>query len=132
MCVGTVSPTGIPSSRIVLLKTVDETGFIFFTNYTSRKSTELGQSPFASLAFYWKEVARQVRVIGRVEKVERGESERYFASRPRGSQIGAWASEQSQVVGEETLEERVEEMEARFDGDVECPGHWGGWKVVPL
>ncbi len=131
MAVSTVSPSGIPSTRVVLLKTVDS-GFVFFTNYTSRKSTELDSSPYASLAFYWKEVSRQVRVVGKVEKVSREESGEYFRTRPRGSQLGAWASEQSSVVGEDTLTERVQEMEERFGGEVELPGHWGGWRVVPL
>lgn len=84
------------------------------------------------MAFYWKEVSRQVRVVGKVEKVSREDSEEYFRTRPRGSQVGAWASEQSSVVGEDTLEGRVKEFEERFDGDVELPEHWGGWRVVPL
>jgi pyridoxamine 5'-phosphate oxidase len=135
MSVSTSSPTGLPSSRVVLLKTVDETGFVFFTNYDSRKSRELLANPYAALAFYWREVSRQVRVVGRVEKVERAESEQYFGSRPRGSKIGAWASEQSRVVGEETLVERVKQMEEKYgegQGEVPCPEHWGGWRIVPL
>ena len=131
MAVSSVSAEGIPSTRIVLLKTVDPTGFVFFTNYLSRKSQELGNG-YASIAFYWKEVSRQVRVVGRVEKVDRKESEEYFASRPVGSRIGAWASEQSQVVGEDTLVNRVKEMEGKFGENVPCPEHWGGWRIVPL
>ncbi|CAD6587226.1 MAG: hypothetical protein TREMPRED_004699 [Tremellales sp. Tagirdzhanova-0007] len=133
MCLGTVSSSGIPSSRIVLLKTVDH-GFVFFTNYTSRKSREIiGESPFASLAFYWKEVSRQVRVVGKVEKASREETEAYFRTRPRESQVGAWASEQSSEIGEDTLEERMRMIEERFEkGDVDVPDHWGGWRIVPL
>ncbi|KAK8861242.1 pyridoxamine 5'-phosphate oxidase [Kwoniella newhampshirensis] len=133
MTLSTSLSHGIPSSRIVLLKTVDSRGFIFFTNYNSRKSRELSANPYASLAFYWREISRSVRVVGRVEKVSREESVEYFRTRPRGSQIGAWASEQSTEVGEETLEERVEKTEKRWEGtEVECPEHWGGWRVLPF
>ncbi|WWD16857.1 pyridoxamine 5'-phosphate oxidase [Kwoniella shandongensis] len=133
MTVSTSLPNGIPSSRVVLLKTVDDTGFVFFTNYNSRKSRELTANPYAALAFYWREISRSVRVVGRVEKVKREESVEYFNTRPRGSKIGAWASEQSTTVGEETLEKRVEETEKRWEGkEVECPEHWGGWRVVPF
>lgn len=112
---------------------VDSTGFVFFTNYTSRKSQELLENPFASLTFYWHETSRQVRVSGRVEKVSRQESEAYFQSRPRGSRMGAWASKQSSVIGETDLEERVEDVGQKFgeEGEVECPKFWGGWRVVP-
>ena len=132
MSISSVSSNGIPSSRIVLLKSVDSRGFIFFTNYTSRKSLELAGNGFAALAFHWKEVSRQIRVVGKVEKVDRKGSEEYFQSRPLGSRIGAWASTQSQVVGEGTLAQRVEEMKNKFGEDVPCPEHWGGWRVVPL
>ncbi|KAK4688174.1 pyridoxamine 5'-phosphate oxidase, partial [Tremellales sp. Uapishka_1] len=133
MTISTSTAAGIPSSRMVLLKTVDDRGFIFFTNYESRKSQELKQNPYAALTFYWREVSRSVRVVGRVEKVERAESEEYFGTRPKGSQIGAWASEQSTVVGEETLQNRVDELSEKFkDGNVECPEHWGGWRIVPF
>lgn len=133
MAISTSTPSGIPSTRMVLLKSVDERGFIFYTNYTSRKSRELEANPYASMAIYWREVSRSVRAIGKVEKVSREDSEAYFDSRPKGSQIGAWVSEQSSVVGEETLEERTKEMEKRFEGKkVECPPHWGGWRIVPL
>ena len=114
---------------------VDPTGFLFFTNYSSRKSLELTANPNASLAFYWRETSRQVRVVGRAEKLTRAESDAYFQSRPRGSRLGAWASEQSKEIGEHTLEERVKEIEARFgtdpEGKVDCPENWGGWRVVP-
>jgi pyridoxamine-phosphate oxidase len=133
VCISTATPQGVPSARMVLLRRMDEKGFVFFTNYSSRKSGELAANPYASMVFYWKEQARQIRIVGKVEKVKREESQEYFATRPRGSQLGAWASEQSQVVGETTLRERVREFEERFEGnEVECPKHWGGWKVVPL
>lgn len=131
MAISSVSSEGIPSTRVVLLKTVDEIGFVFFTNYNSRKSQELNNG-YASLAFYWKEVSRQVRVVGRVEKVSRAESEEYFNSRPVGSRIGAWASPQSSVVGEDTLEQNVEDIKAKYGEDVPCPPHWGGWRIIPL
>jgi len=132
MAITSVSSSGIPSTRFVLLKTVDEKGFVFFTNYDSRKSKEL-EGGYAAIAIYWKEVSRQIRVVGKVEKIKREESIEYFNTRPRGSQIGAWASPQSKNVGEGELEDRVKEVEKRFEGkDVECPEHWGGWRVVPL
>jgi pyridoxamine-phosphate oxidase len=112
---------------------VDDTGFVFFTNYESRKSKELESGGYASLAIYWKEVSRQIRVVGRVEKIKREESEEYFDTRPRGSQLGAWASPQSQNVQEGELEQRVKDIEKKCEGgDVKCPEHWGGWRIVPL
>ncbi|ADV25228.1 pyridoxamine 5'-phosphate oxidase [Cryptococcus gattii Ru294] len=133
MTLSTATAQGIPSSRIVLLKTVDKTGFVFFTNYTSRKSEELLANPYAALTFYWREVSRQVRVVGKVEKVSREESVEYFNTRPRGSRLGAWASKQSQPVEEGQLEEWVKSEEERWEGkEVECPKFWGGWRVVPF
>ncbi|WVN87214.1 pyridoxamine 5'-phosphate oxidase [Cryptococcus depauperatus CBS 7841] len=133
MTVSTATAKGIPSSRTVLLKTADKTGFVFFTNYTSRKSQEILENPYASLAFYWREVSRQVRVVGKVEKVDRKESVEYFATRPRGSKLGAWASQQSQPVEEGQLEERVKNEENRWEGkEVECPEFWGGWRIIPF
>ncbi|WWC99035.1 pyridoxamine 5'-phosphate oxidase [Kwoniella sp. B9012] len=134
MTLSTSLPSGIPSSRIVLLKTVDEKGFVFFTNYNSRKSQELSNNPYASLAFYWREVSRQVRVVGKVEKVSRQESEEYFKSRPRGSQVGAWASPQSSIVQEGEVQQIVDEKTKEFGegGEIDCPPHWGGWRVVPF
>ncbi|KAJ9101836.1 hypothetical protein QFC21_003176 [Naganishia friedmannii] len=134
MTICTALPSAIPSARIVLLKQVDTLGFVFYTNYLSRKSRELEANAYASLAFYWREQSRSVRVVGRAEKVTRAESEEYFAGRPRGSQIGAWASRQSEEVeGERQLEEWVEEVEARYKGkEVPCPPHWGGWRIIPL
>ena len=131
MTLSTATPQGVPSSRTVLLKTVDR-GFVFFTNYTSRKSAELLQNPHAALNFYWKEVSKQVRVIGVVEKVSREESEEYFNTRPRGSQLGAWASPQSKPVGEGELEELVKQVDQKFVEKVECPEFWGGWRIMPL
>ncbi|KAI8851995.1 pyridoxamine 5'-phosphate oxidase [Chytridium lagenaria] len=132
MCLSTSTKEGRPSARIVLLKGYDSRGFTFYTNYRSRKSLELLSNPFAALTFYWGE--RSVRVEGRCEKVDAVESDRYFASRPRGSQIGAWASKgQSEVLrGREELEEAQREAEERFkEGEVKRPEFWGGFRVVP-
>ena len=138
MSLSTCTRDGIPSSRVVLLKQVDARGFVFFTNYTSRKSRELTENPRAALAFYWREVSRQVRVVGTVERVARAESDAYFKSRPLGSRIGAWASKQSGVVKEGEVAERVQEIKKRFDvpdganeADVPPPEFWGGWRVIP-
>ena len=134
MVLSTVSADGQPSSRTVLLKGVDERGFSFFTNLTSRKGTELANNPRMSLVFPWYALQRQVVVVGRVDLLSRDEVAEYFASRPRGSQLGAWASHQSQVIdGREVLERRVVEVEARFpEGtSVALPDFWGGWLVRP-
>ena len=131
MTVSSVSASGVPSARTVLLKTVDH-GFVFFTNYESRKSLELANGHAAG-CLYWREVSRQVRFVGPVHKVSRGETEEYFRTRPRGSQLGAWASPQSGVIGEHELEGRVKEVEGTFEGeDILAPEFWGGWRVVPL
>lgn len=138
MSVSTATATGIPSSRFVLLKQVDELGFVFFTNYTSRKSRELEGNPNAALALYWAEMHRQVRVVGRVEKISREESGEYFKTRPLGSRIGAWASPQSQVVEDGEVSRRLKVIEEKFDVkngstevDVPLPEFWGGWRVIP-
>ena len=135
MSLATSTLSGTPSVRTVLLKALDHRGFVFYTNHTSRKSVELLENPQAALSFYWREVSRSVRVVGKVEKVDEATSEGYFRSRPIGSRVGAWASPQSQVVGEEELAERVKEVEKRFgvqDGEeVPKPEFWGGWRVVP-
>ncbi|TFK89566.1 pyridoxamine 5'-phosphate oxidase [Polyporus arcularius HHB13444] len=131
MTLCTATAAGIPSARVLLLKQVDARGFVFFTNYASRKSRELAENPRAALAFYWREVHKQVRVVGRVERVSREESEEYFHSRPIGSQVGAWASKQSSVVGEGELQARVEKIKERFGEDVPAPDFWGGWRVIP-
>ncbi len=128
------SADGRLSGRIVLLKGFDARGFVFFTNYESRKSRELDAHPQAALTFYWHTLNRQVRIEGAVEKASRQESEDYFRTRPRGSQIGAWASPQSDViVSREMLELRVAEIEARFgDSEIPCPPFWGGWRLSPI
>jgi pyridoxamine 5'-phosphate oxidase len=130
---GTVSPEGQPSVRILLIKHVDARGFVFFTNYESRKGRELSASGKAALCFHWQPLEVQVRVEGTVARTAAEESDAYFASRARGSQIGAWASRQSQPIdppGE--LERRVEEFEKTFEGrDVPRPPHWGGWRLTP-
>jgi pyridoxamine 5'-phosphate oxidase len=133
MVVSTVDADGTPSSRTVLCKGADETGFVFFTNYGSRKGLALAAEPRISLLFPWRQLSRQVIVNGVAEQVSRGESEAYFATRPRGSQISAWASEQSRVVERrDDLEQRVSAIEARYDGaDVPCPPYWGGYLVRP-
>lgn len=145
--------TGVarPSSRVVLLKQVDPQGFLFFSNYSSRKGRELEGNPYASLAFYWKELSRSVRVCGRVEKLTAAESKEYYDSRPLGSRIGAWASPQSTTIGSrQELEQKVKDVETKFnvpnaagleDGnkwqgdekkvDVPLPDFWGGYRIVP-
>ena len=135
MVLSTVSADGQPSSRTVLLKGVDRRGFSFFTNLTSRKGGELAANPRMSLVFPWYALQRQVVVVGRVDLLSRDEVADYFASRPRGSQLGAWASHQSQVIaGRDVLERRVDEIQARFpEGTpVALPDFWGGWLVHPL
>lgn len=129
----TASPDGRPSSRHVLLKDVDARGFVFYTNDDSAKGRELAANPVAALCLPWNVVARQVRVVGPVERVADDEADAYFASRPRGSQVGAWASRQSAVInGRAQLEQRVAAAEERFaTGDVPRPPHWGGYRVVP-
>ena len=133
MVVASVSAQGRPSTRMVLLKAVDERGFVFYTNYESRKGRELDADPACSLLFPWHDLQRQVRAEGRAERVSGEESEAYFASRPRGSQLGAWASPQSEeVAGRDELEQRYAEVEARFAGsEVPLPPQWGGFRVVP-
>ncbi|MEU2625630.1 pyridoxamine 5'-phosphate oxidase [Kitasatospora sp. NPDC007106] len=134
MVVSTADAAGRPSSRTVLLKGYDLRGFVFYTNYGSRKGAELAVNPWASLLFPWIELARQVIVCGRVEKVGRDETAAYFRTRPHGSQLGAWASEQSSpVAGREVLEQRYADLAARYpEGEgVPVPPFWGGYRVVP-
>ena len=133
MVVSTVSAEGRPSSRMVLLKGVDERGFVFYTNYDSRKGRELASNPQAALLFPWHDLQRQVRVEGGVERVASEESMSYFAGRPHPSQLGAWASPQSEVVdSRDELDQRYAEVEERFGaGEVPLPPHWGGYRVVP-
>jgi pyridoxamine 5'-phosphate oxidase len=133
MTLATASPAGRPSARMVLLKGVDDRGFTFFTNYESRKGGELAQNSQAALVFFWQELHRQVRVEGVVERVTAGESDVYFATRARGSQIAARASAQSrQLSGREELERRVGAVEAEFEGQpVRRPDFWGGYRLIP-
>lgn len=129
---GTVGDDGQPSVRIVLLKAVDERGFVFYTNYESRKGRELLAHPRAAMCFHWQPLERQVRVEGAVSPVSATEADAYFASRARGSQLGAWASLQSQVMeSPDMLDVRVREMERRFEGgDVARPPHWSGFRIT--
>jgi pyridoxamine 5'-phosphate oxidase len=133
MVLATADAAGRPSARTVLLKAVDQQGFVFYTNYRSRKASELAANPSASLVFGWQALGRQVVVTGRAQRVSRAQTEAYFATRPRASQLGAWASEQSAVVPDrDTLDHAYEAVTARFaDTDVPVPPHWGGLRVVP-
>jgi len=132
MNLATVNAENRPSSRIVLLKGIDQ-GFIFYTNYESRKGRELAARPFAAMTFFWPELERQVRIEGRVEKTAPGTSDEYFLSRPKGSQIGAWASPQSQTITDRAfLEEREQEITRRFNTEpLTRPDHWGGFRLIP-
>jgi pyridoxamine 5'-phosphate oxidase len=134
MTLATTTADGFPTARMVLLKGVDERGFTFFTNYESRKSVELDANPRAALVFHWAVLERQVRVEGTVSRISEEESSAYFRTRPRGSRIGAWASDQSRPLDRrETLEDRVREVEARFkDQDPPLPPFWGGYRVDPI
>jgi pyridoxamine 5'-phosphate oxidase len=132
MNLSTVGPQGRPAGRIVLLKGVDPRGFVFYTNYASRKGRELEARPIAALTFMWKELERQVRIEGAVEKVAAAESDEYFATRPVGSRIGAWASPQSEVIaGREWLEQRWAQLTAQHGEEPPRPPHWGGYRVLP-
>ena len=133
MTVATCTPDGTPSARIVLLKGVDATGFVFYTNKQGRKGTELLANPRAALLFHWKTLGRQVRIEGRVEHVTDAEADAYYASRARVSRLGAWASEQSRPLAERAeLERRVAELDARYPGEtIPRPPHWSGFRVIP-
>ncbi|TAM03831.1 MAG: pyridoxamine 5'-phosphate oxidase [Paraburkholderia sp.] len=132
MTVATVDAEGRPSARILLIKGVDERGFVFYTNYESRKGHDLIANPHACLLFYWIELERQVRIDGKVEKTTDAESDEYFHSRPLGSRIGAWASQQSAVIGSRAeLEAREREFAAKFGENPPRPPHWGGFRLVP-
>jgi pyridoxamine 5'-phosphate oxidase len=132
MTLSTATRDGVPSGRIVLLKGVDANGFVFYTDYRSRKGVELGENPLAALTFLWKEIERQVRITGSVSRVSTQESEAYFRTRPMGSRLGAWASLQSSVIAtREELEARLREVTQRFpNDDVPLPPHWGGFRVL--
>jgi len=133
MTLATADSDGAPSARMVLLKGADEEGFVFYSGYVSRKAGELERNPRAALVFYWRPLGKQVRVEGRVERVSEAESAAYFATRPRGSQIAAWASQQSKALaGREDLDRRYAELEREYDGrDVPLPPHWGGFRLRP-
>ncbi|HRB31056.1 MAG TPA: pyridoxamine 5'-phosphate oxidase [Ferruginibacter sp.] len=133
MVLSTIDAQMMPHSRIVLLKGVDEKGFIFYTNYQSEKAQNIAGNAHVSLLFFWKELERQVRITGSAEKVSQSESDEYFNSRPPGSRIGAWASPQSTVIASrKILEKNVSEIEKRFANKmIERPPHWGGYRVIP-
>jgi pyridoxamine 5'-phosphate oxidase len=132
MTVASVGSDGRPSARMLLLKGVDH-GFVFYTNYTSRKASELDEQPFGALVFYWHALHRQVRIEGRIERVAPAEADAYYTSRPIGSQLGAWASKQSQVIPNRTiLEQRVAELEQEYaDRSIPRPPQWGGYRLLP-
>lgn len=132
--VSTCGADGVVSSRVSLLKGFSEHGFVFFTNYNSRKGSQIAENPRVSLCFYWAALDRQVRVEGVAVKTTAEESDAYFASRPRGSQIGAWASNQSSVIpGRGDLDQRFAELEARYrERQIPRPPHWGGYRVIPV
>ena len=133
MTLATATPDGRPSARMVLLKQVDHDGFVFYTNYRSAKAAQLDANPYAALVFYWAQLDRQVRVEGSVSKTSPEESREYFRTRPRESQIGAWASAQSEVIaGRQVLEQRALELQTQYcDRDIDCPEHWGGYRLKP-
>jgi pyridoxamine 5'-phosphate oxidase len=132
MTLATATRYGQPSARIVLLKAFDDQGFVFYTNYDSRKGNELEENARACLLFYWAPLWRQVRIEGSVERVSEEESDQYFHSRPLGSKIGAWASEQSSAIENRAmLEKRFEEFDFKFGDNVPRPPHWGGYRVKP-
>lgn len=133
MCLSTLGLNGFPNARIVLLKEMDH-GFVFFTNYESEKGQEIAANPKASLTFFWPELERQVRIMGQIEKVSAQESDSYFDSRPKGSQLGAWTSPQSQIIeNREELNSRLESMEKRFSAEpISRPPHWGGYRLLPI
>jgi pyridoxamine 5'-phosphate oxidase len=131
MAVATVSADGRPAARMVLLKGFDARGFVFYTNYESRKGRELAGNPQASLLFYWAELERQIRIEGAVQTLAAADSDEYFRTRPLGARVGAWASPQSQVIGKAALMARVAEMGLRHGLAPARPPHWGGYRVVP-
>jgi pyridoxamine 5'-phosphate oxidase len=132
LCLSTVSSSGIPSSRIVYLKELVEESFVFYTNYTSQKGEELALNPIASMLFFWPKLQRQVRITGSVSKISEENSDAYFASRPRESQLGAWASYQSEILADRNdLFSRITNLEKQFKDSVPRPPHWGGYALMP-
>ncbi|MDJ0633999.1 MAG: pyridoxamine 5'-phosphate oxidase [Xenococcaceae cyanobacterium MO_188.B29] len=133
MTLATVDANSQPSARIVLLKNFDERGFVFFTNYDSLKGRQLAENPQAALVFWWGELERQVRIEGSVEKVSNSESDSYFYSRPQGSQLGAWASPQSQLIeSREVLDRKLGQLQEQYqEQKIPRPSHWGGFRVIP-
>ncbi len=133
MTLATANIQGVPSARIVLLKGYDESGFVFFTNYNSHKASDIKDNPNACLVFFWKELERQIRITGGIEKISDRESDEYFQSRPITSRIGAWASDQSSVIdSRESLEEKFKTLEAEYSNkEIPRPPHWGGYRVIP-
>lgn len=135
MTLATATPDGKPTARIVLLKEVNPGGFVFYTNYESQKGQQLIANPYGALVILWKKLERQIRIEGKVEKIDPQASEKYFHSRPRASQIGAWASEQSQVISNrEVLEQKLVDLQSQYSDDditIPLPEHWGGFRVVP-
>jgi pyridoxamine 5'-phosphate oxidase len=132
MALSTATASGRPSLRMVLMKDFDARGFVFYTNYRSRKAAELARNARGTLLFYWGSLGRQVRIEGRIGKVPRRESDAYFATRPRGSQLSAWASPQSEAVaGRAALERRLAEVAAKYRGEVPRPSYWGGYLLTP-
>jgi pyridoxamine 5'-phosphate oxidase len=131
MALATVDADGRPAARMVLLKGFDARGFVFYTNYDSRKGRELAASPHASLLLYWAELERQIRIEGGIEQLAAADSDEYFRTRPLGARIGAWASPQSQAIGKGALLARVAEMGLRHGLNPSRPPHWGGYRVVP-
>jgi pyridoxamine 5'-phosphate oxidase len=134
MTLATTTKQGVPSARVVLLKDFDESGFVFYTNYQSQKGRELDENPLAALSFYWAEPARQVRITGTATRTTRSESEAYFHTRPIDSQLGAWASNQGEVISSRAvLEQRMEELLKEYAGKrIPLPPYWGGYRVAPF
>lgn len=133
MTLATASKDGLPHARIVLLKDYDERGFVFFTNYDSQKGKELEINPHAALILFWKELERQIRIEGNVQKISIAESDIYFNSRPAGSKIGAWASPQSAVIeNRNLLDERADRFAKQFGNEIPRPPYWGGYRVIPV
>ena len=134
MTLATATKTGMPSARVVLLKEIDEEGFLFYTNFESRKAMELDENPQGALVFWWGELDRQVRIEGRVKKASDEKSDDYFRTRPRERQLGAWASHQSQVVsGRDELDRQFETLRQEYDGkEIPRPPYWGGYRLIPV